>query len=416
MHAFRRPLTGGFRVRHPDHISVMRNRLFAASLCFLLCAGGAVAAPFVPPRDDVVLERLPFRPDDPVQREIGSLRRELATAPDNPRLAVALARRYFALAAAQSDPRYVGYAQAALKPWWNEPQPPAGVLVMRATLRQYVHDFAGALADLDRALALNPADIEALSLRADINLVQGEYAASRRDCERMAPYVTTLTDVGCTTFVDGLNGRAREAHDRLAAALAQAKRVDADQRLWILTRLAEMAWRLNDPQRAEAHFRNALALGIDDGFLLAAYADFLLDYGRPQEVVRLLKDWARADPLLLRLVLAEQALGARGFKEHRDALAARYAAARLRGDTTHEQEESRFALHVLKQPEEALQLALSNWRLQREPRDARAVLEAALALRRPQAAQPVLDWMARNGVEDWALRGLAVRLAQGGAQ
>ncbi len=25
---------------------------------------------------------------------------------------------------AQGDPRYVGYAQAALKPWWDLPEPP----------------------------------------------------------------------------------------------------------------------------------------------------------------------------------------------------------------------------------------------------------------------------------------------------
>lgn len=410
MRRFRRPSTGGLTGRLSNGSVPMFLRLIAALSCGLACAVGAVAAPFVPRADAEVLERLPLRPDDPVQREIGALRRQVAADPLKAEAAVALARRYFALALAESDPRYVGYAQAALKPWWSLARPPAGVLVVRAALRQYVHDFAGALTDIDSALAIDPADIEAWSLRAGINLVQGDYAASRRDCARMAPYVTELTDLGCTTFVDGLSGRARDAHDRLAAALARAKRVDPDQRLWLLTRLAEMAWRLNEPRRAEDYFRRALALDLADGFLLAAYADFLLDYGRPRDVVRLLRDRTRADPLLLRLVLAEQALGAKEFGAHKAALAARYAAARLRGDTTHEQEESRFALHVLGRPAEALELALANWRLQREPRDARAVLEAALALRRPQAAQPVLDWMAQTGVEDWVLQALAAKL------
>ena len=385
--------------------------------CLVACVGGTVqAAPFVPASDAEVLEHLPYRPNDPVAREINALRAQLAANPQDLQRALKLARAYFLQAGAQSDPRYVGYAQSVLKPWWDLAEPPAPVMVMRATLRQYSHNFSDALADLDRALAVNPGDIDALSLRADINLVTGDYAASRKDCERMAPFVTVLTDAGCRAFIDGMTGRARQSHDMLRSLLARSKNVDPDQRLWILTRLAEMAWRLNDAPLAEQHFRSALALGLADGFLLAAYADFLLDYNRPQEVLTLLKGWTPADPLLLRLTLAEQLTGANTFREHQAALAARYAAARMRGDTTHEQEESRFALVVMKQPEEALKLAVSNWRLQREPRDARAVLESAIAAKKPEAAKPVLDWMQQTGIEDWYLRKLAAVLGGGGAK
>jgi hypothetical protein len=38
------------------------------------------------------------------------------------------------------------------------------------------------------------------------------------------------------------------------------------------------------------------------------------------------------------------------------------------------------------------------------------VIEAALALGRAGSAQPVLDWLARTGIEDWHLRQLANRL------
>ena len=125
----------------------------------------------------------------------------------------------------------------------------------------------------------------------------------------------------------------------------------------------------------------------------------------------MLKDWTLADPLLLRLALAEDAIQAKSAREHQATLADRYAAARLRGDTTHEQEESRFSLQLLKQPEEALRLAQSNWKVQREPRDARVLLEAAVALRQPVSAQPVLDWMAQSRIEDWYLQRLADQLA-----
>jgi Tfp pilus assembly protein PilF len=388
------------------------------ALCLLMLAPIVVAAPRVPSADNEVLERLPVRPNDPVMRELKDLRTALAGDPQNLDLAIRLARRYFAQAMAQGDPRYVGYAQAALKPWWSLADPPISVLVMRATLLQYRHDFPAALADLARALERDPDDVRSWSLRAAIHLVQADYQAARSDCTSFARLVDNLSAVGCITFVDGINGRARASLDALSRALAGATDVDADQKLWVLSRLAEMAWRLNDAKLAEQYFKRALALGVTDGFLLAAYADFLLDYGRPQEVVALLKDWTLADPLLLRLALAEQAVNAPEASVHQATLAERYAAARLRGDTTHEQEESRFCLQMLKQPAEALRLAQSNWRVQREPRDARVLLEAAIATRQPEAAQPALDWLAQTHIEDWYLQRLADQVAairKGGA-
>jgi tetratricopeptide (TPR) repeat protein len=383
----------------------------AASLCLVLIAQLGMAAPYVPRADSEVLERLPVKPNDPAMREIKELRAALARDPQDLERAIRLARRYFGQALAQGDPRYVGYAQAALKPWWDLPEPPTRVLVMRATLVQYRHDFAGALADLARALERDPSDARAWSLRAVIHLVQAEYAESRRDCAGLAPLVEPLIASGCVAFIDGLTGRARESLDTLSRELARTNDASPGQKMWVLIRLAEMAWRLNDAKLAEQYFKRALALDITDGFLLAAYADFLLDYGRAPEVIALLKEWTLADPLLLRLALAEDAINAKAARDHQATLAARYAAARLRGDTTHEQEESRFTLQILKQPDEALRLAQSNWRVQREPRDARVLLEAAVALRRPEAAQPVLDWMAKTHIEDWYLRRLAEQLA-----
>jgi hypothetical protein len=82
------------------------------------------AAPFVPADDQVVLERLTTRASDPQARELREMRRQLAAEPRNADAAVRLAQRYFDLTAAEGDPRYIGYAQAALAPWWNQPEPP----------------------------------------------------------------------------------------------------------------------------------------------------------------------------------------------------------------------------------------------------------------------------------------------------
>ena len=112
----------------------------------------AAAAPFIPQSDQQVLERLPFAASDPVMRELRALSDRLKRQPDNLPLALGLARRYLELGRVTGDPRYAGYAQAALAPWWELPQPPEEVLVMRATLRQRMHLFDAALTDLSAAL------------------------------------------------------------------------------------------------------------------------------------------------------------------------------------------------------------------------------------------------------------------------
>ena len=64
-------------------------------------------------------------------------------------------------------------------------------------------------------------------------------------------------------------------------------------------------------------------------------------------------------------------------------LKARFDAAALRGDKLHQQEEARFPLASAAATRRArCALARENWTLQREPRDARVLLEAALAARR----------------------------------
>ena len=384
--------------------------LLACQLAFL--AGPADAAPRRPSDDAEVLERLPLRPGDPVARELADLRRAWRAQPQDAEAAVALARRYYTLVGQEGDPRYLGYAQAALAPWWNLAAPPVEVQVLRAGLRQFTHDFDGAVADLDAVLQRQPGHAGALALRATIAIVQARYAAARSDCRALSANWGPLLSTACTAMVDGLTGQAGPAYSRLRDALQAHPGALPGEKLWALLRLAEIARRLGDTEVAELHFRQALALNIEDSFLLAAYADLLLDLDRPAEVLRLLKDRQASDGLLLRLVLAERQLGAPQAQARTLSLSARYAASRLRGDTVHEQEEARFMLATGQDPRQALRLASHNWTLQREPRDARVLLEAALAARDTAAAQPVLQWLQANRVQDVVLHDLARQLQE----
>lgn len=357
-----------------------------------------------------MLERLPVRPGDPVARELREMRAELARDPGNLEMALRLARRYFELANAEGDPRYVGYAQAALKPWWDLPAPPLDATVMRAILKQYSHDFAGAMQDLEAATREDPNNALAWYWRAAIYMVQADYDGARDACRRLKTIDPGLGAVGCMAYLDGTTGKAAAAHRALSAALAARAETSPEEKVWVLTRLAEMSLRTGNPKQAEEHFKAALALDVRDQFLLAAWADFLLDHNRPAEVVALLRDWVRSDILLLRLALAEKALLAPAAKEHIEALKARFEAAALRGDKLHQQEEARFNLYLMGRKEKALLLAQENFRLQREPRDASILFEAALALGDPGGAKEAFEWLERSGYEEPGLRKTAQAL------
>jgi hypothetical protein len=380
------------------------------ALALASCASVAHSAPYIPKDDSVVLEHLPVRPNDPVARELRELRAQLAADPRNRAVAIRLAERYFALANSEGDPRYVGYGEAALKPWWDQPAPPLDALVMRAILKQYSHDFAGAMQDLVAATREDPGNARAWSWRAAIDMVQANYEQARNDCLALKNIESDLFAVGCMAYLNGTTGKAAAAYRALSDALARDPDTSPEVKVWALTRLAEMSLRMGDAKQAEEHFRAAYLEPINDQFLLGAYADFLLDQGRPDEVVPLLVDWFRSDILLLRLAIAEKALKSPKAAEHIEALRSRFEAAALRGDKLHQQEEARFNLYLLGDKEKALALAQENWTLQREPRDARILLEAALAMKDPAAAQGALDWLERSGHEDPGLRRIAEQL------
>lgn len=356
----------------------------------------AHAAPRIPQDDAEVLERLPLRRGDPVARELRQLR------------GAALARRYFELALAHGDPRYVGYAQAALRNAQNDP--PAETLFVQGLLKQYRHDFAGALADFAAALERDPRLIGARSWRAAIFMVRADYRAAREECRSLEPLASDLIAIGCRASVAAATGEARAAYDELKDELERRADAAPELRLWTLTRLGEFAARLGDPAAAERHFREALAFGLRDDYLLAAYADLLLEQKRAPEVNALLRDWGQSDNLLLRVALAAKLQNAPEAPRLAQALGERFAAAGLRGERLHLAEEARYLLELKGEPKAALAAAAENWKSQREPRDAAVLLEAALAAGEPKAAAPALKWLEESGFEDVRLQRLAAQL------
>lgn len=384
---------------------------FAAACLLALCAQMAGAAPYIPKDGKQVIEQLPRRAD-PAQQELKRLRAELAANPSNVALATRVATSYIATARRETDPRYFGYAQAALAPWWSMPAPPHDVRLLRATLLQSTHHFPEALSDLDAIVKADPSNPQAWLTLATVQTVRGDYAAATASCARLSSLTTQLVSSTCIASVGGMTGRAVPSESLLDLSLRRNEEADAGMKVWVLTLLAEMAERRGDGAAAEARFKRALALDPRDSYLVGAYADFLLDQKRPAEVLALVKDQTRIDGLLLRHALAlKQTPGAADALREADAeLAARFNAAARRGDTVHQREQARYELHVRGNAAAALRLAQLNWAVQKETADMRVLLEAAAAAKDDNAAAPVRDWLRRHTVEDVTL----ARLAKGG--
>lgn len=376
----------------------------------------AASEPYVPTDDGVVLERLaPAAEDAAALRVLATQRRALAARPDDLSLALRYARSAIERGRAEADPRWHGRAEAALASWLALPAPPAEVRLLRATLRQQRHDFDGARADLDALVAARPDDLQARLTRATVLLVQGRPADALPDCNALlAARLNLLAAAVCVTAVRSLDGHLDAAADALSAAIGDSASAPAGERRWALTALAELEARRGRRDAAEQAFRAALALADADDrdpYLLTAWADFLLDADRADEARALTAPHRAIDNLLLRHALAQAALGDAGRAASVAELDARFAEGRLRGEAgVHLREEALHVLRLKQDPVRAVELAARNWNSQREPADARLLMTCAIAAGRPAAAEPVLDWMRRTGIEDADLHALRERI------
>ncbi|MFO1320229.1 MAG: hypothetical protein U1F52_11475 [Burkholderiales bacterium] len=384
------------------------RRLLTATVLVTI-ASVVVAAPRMPVDDREVLEHLPSTPGDAQAVALRPWRAALSRDPTNLTVAVRVARTYVDIGRTTGDPRYAGYAEAALSPWWSSPDPPPAVRLLRAILRQRVHRFDAALADLDALIERNPRDAQARLTRATILQVQGRLDAAGRECDALRGLTGALYAETCTASVAGLHGDAAGARSRLEALVDQGLAADGDARAWVAGLLAELAERGGDVRTAERWYRTALSAAPDDPYLLAAYGDHLIDRGRFIDVIALLKDRLRADGLLLRYAVAMSMLRRDDAARVTDQLRNRFAASHRRGDRVHLREEARFALDLDRDPSVAVRLARENWAVQKEPADALVLLRAAIAARDDEARRLVERWQVETHLEDVRIDALRTR-------
>lgn len=376
-----RPLRGrGPANPHP----VLRDGAFYPILVLALLASTCRAAP--PPMEAIA--------DDERLLELQSVPSVTASPATSAQALAPRIQTYLQQARRTGDPRYLGYAQRALEQW-PEDRFTLELTLLRATLRQSLHQFGPARQDLQTVIDNAPPgrlQSQAWLTLSSIQIVQGHYGRARDACLALASRYPGLIAASCDAQVDARTGQAPGAYQRLSRQVrADRRRSDPVSLGWAEGTLADLAAQLGNPA-AEEHWRTVLALNPDDIYTRTLYTDWLIHQGRAADALPLTRGYEKVDSLaVLRAIAqihADQTDPA--FVQH---LEERFHEARWRGNLLHKRDYARFLLDVEGDASAALEFARANWETQREPLDTRLLIRAARAAGDADTLQQTAQWL-----------------------
>ena len=376
-------------------------RLTGWAVALLAMGGTASADPLVPTDDSLVVLRIEMSPE---QRELRALEQTVESDPADPIAVQTLVDACLRMGRRSAEPRYFGRAEALLAPWLDRPHAPQALVLRMADIWQYRHEYDRALALLERVLAADPREPQALLMRAAIRQTRGRFDLARADCHTLLAHGEPMLGTVCLAQTLSMTGSLPRAERLLGSLLERASGIAPSQRVWMLTALADMEERMGRADAAELRLRQALEVDEYAHYARLALADLLLDRGRAAEVPTLLAPMPQTEGTLLRLAEAERQ---RSPSTSAGAvLQARFQEAALRGERLHRRDVARLQLRVIRDESAALALARDNWQEQREPADARLLAQAAVAMRDRAALVQLRDWRKATGYQDRALDGI----------
>lgn len=245
----------------------------AAGLLAVGVAAGSppVTGPAGPPAAD---------PRDPVAQ----LQDRLARTPDDARAWSELGFRYLQRSRVTADPTLYGKAEGAfarslaLRPDGNDT-----ALAGQAALAAARHDFAGALALTDRALAANPVNPTTFAVRVDALTELGRYDQARTAAQELLDLRSGVDSLARGSYAVELRGDVERARELLqqAAGVADAPNDIAFAQYY----LGELAWNTGDLPAAAAAYDEALVADPSYQPGAAGKAKVLAAQGRTEQAI-----------------------------------------------------------------------------------------------------------------------------------
>ncbi len=380
---------------------VSRRWVLAMLLAWATLPGFAAPLP-LPARDDEVVEVLPA-----VTRSRPALAtaapRGIGLLPD-PSAAGQQAREAITTARQTGDARYWGRAQTVLAPWWDRPDAPVDLLVLKATVLQGRHAFDEAHTVLTALLPRAPQDPQIWLTLATLERLRARYAQALLACDAVAKSGQVFYAEACRLETLSMQGRHAQARDGFQALLRQRGGAAA-QSSWVLSLLAESEERAGRDAAAREAYGRSLAAEADL-YTAIAYSDLLLRVGDLPAARAALARLPQTDAVLLRQAVVLRRLKDPQWQALREELHARASALDRRGDdlTLHDRELALVALWLDDTPARALELAQRNLTLQREPLDWWIALESARLARDAEASRTLQQRVLATGLHDERLR------------
>lgn len=360
----------------------------------------AQARDFVPEADATVIETLPARPQGAPRAAAGAL---------DVRSAAASARHWIDASRKSAEPRYLGRAQAALAPWWDQPGAPPELAVLQATLLQRQHQFDAARKLLQSTLRRDPGQAQGWLTLAALDRLAGRYQDALAACEGVARSGPPLYAQACRMETLSLLGRHDEARAGLARLLDQPGA--PAQQAWLLSLLGESEERAGRDREALAAYNASLRIDAEDGYTAVARADLLLRTGQPQPALDSLAGQPASLAVMLRRAQALKRLGREDWKPLAAELAAAFKEQLLRGDdpALEARERALMLLWLQDDAPRAFEAAQQNLSQQKEPIDWWIALQSARAAGRDAELARLQADLRRSGLAD---RRLAVGAAR----
>jgi hypothetical protein len=369
--------------------------VIAVSLLVLL----VTVQPNISPQASLITQAAAFTPiyqldqRDQTLTGLVRLQRQLTMTPQQPVVAAKLAQQSLALYQASGNSRFLGMAKSALQPWWHIPHPDQAIWLLRGRIQQTEHQFAAAALDLTALNSRYPGSIEALLLEADAWRRAGQAKRSRRAC--LAVALAGRVDLArfCSAELLLSQGDVASASRLLSTTISSAEQLPLAQRNWAYAVYADTLVAAGELQQAAMVLAKVVASAASVQSYTLAYADVLLELRRWQAVVDLLAELPPSTATLLRQVKAGKQLQSADIAGLSDQLSSRMVLLEAGSDANvHLRERALYAWWVEENTEQALQLALQNWQLQKGWEDAELVLAIASQSNNQSALALIKQW------------------------
>lgn len=349
------------------------------------------------------------------QKDASGLREALErwrADPQNLTLATDTSRRAMLAAIEQGDLRWLGNAKAMLAPWWTAKDLPSETLFVRALVRQGTHDFKGALADLDAAIAKDPDQPEHWAWRFAIYLVMADMTKAKNECSAIGQRFGPTEQASCDAVLLYRTGSPEKA---IVSLERLSRHPDYQGRLaqeWLAFHWGEAYRVAGDRAKARKIWENQLNKGAGGHAVRVALIDLLNSERQYADAWKINMTMPRSDALLVAAI--QSSLGLKDGKDGalRSEFNQRLSQQRARGDSPNERPMIKFTLSVEGKAQEALAMAQKAWATEREPADALLFARAAIESGAPEQATALLQWQSATGYREPELDGLIRQIQQ----